>query len=125
MFICTQDDSQVSSHRCHVIIFLFVTGEGVEYGAVRALVDLFYTCEASAKEHEAHTDQIIDRDLDQSSRAKKKKEEKEDDLDETVTKCELQWKNTSRGMRHDYFPVLEYTVFVHSVVSHCEILLYW
>ncbi|KAF2367670.1 Wings apart-like protein [Trinorchestia longiramus] len=55
------------------------------HGAMRALVQIFFSCEASAKEHEAHTDQIIDRDLDQSQR-KKKEDSKEDELEETVAK---------------------------------------
>ena len=63
---------------------------GGRHGAMPALVRLFYTSETSAREHEAHTDQIIDRDLDQSARKDKKKanEEKEGDIEETVARCE-------------------------------------
>lgn len=63
------------------------------HGAMRALVSLFYSCEASAREHEAHTDQIIDRDLDQTARRQRPAKEdgggKEDDLEETVARREL------------------------------------
>uniref|UniRef100_A0A6A7FXN6 Protein wings apart-like n=1 Tax=Hirondellea gigas TaxID=1518452 RepID=A0A6A7FXN6_9CRUS len=67
---------------------LFSVESSVDHGAMRALVKLFYSSEASAKEHEAHTDQIIDRDLDQTARNKRSKEEKanEDDIDQTVAK---------------------------------------
>ena len=62
-------------------------------GAMRELVRLFYRSEASAREHEAHTDQIIDRDLDQGGRkgagGENKAEEKEGgDIEETVARRE-------------------------------------
>ena len=52
---------------------------------MEALVELFYKSEESAREQEAHTDNIIDHDLDQKDN--KDDEKKDDDIEETVAKC--------------------------------------
>lgn len=55
---------------------------------MQALVELFYRCEESARQQEAHTDDLIDNDL--SEKAQKEDDRKDDELEETVAKCELE-----------------------------------
>ena len=60
---------------------------GGEKGAMQALVELFYRSEESARQQEAHTDDIIDHDLTEQSK-QKDEDKKEDEIEETVAKCE-------------------------------------
>lgn len=53
---------------------------------MQALVELFYRCEESARQQEAHTNEIIDHDLTEQSKLKED-EKKEDEIEETVAKC--------------------------------------
>ncbi|ROT79628.1 wings apart-like protein homolog [Penaeus vannamei] len=59
-------------------------GKGERKGAMQALVELFYRCEESARQQEAHTDDLIDNDL--SEKAQKEDDRKDDELEETVAK---------------------------------------
>lgn len=54
-------------------------------GAMEALVELFYRSEESARQQEAHTDDIIDNDLTEQSK-QKDEDKKEDEIEETVAK---------------------------------------
>ncbi|XP_071515023.1 uncharacterized protein wapl isoform X3 [Panulirus ornatus] len=58
---------------------------GERKGAMQALVELFYRCEESARQQEAHTNEIIDHDLTEQSKLKED-EKKEDEIEETVAK---------------------------------------
>ena len=55
--------------------------------SMHSLVSLFYSCEESAREQEAHTDNIIEKDLDQKT---KEEEKKDEDIEETVARCKIE-----------------------------------
>lgn len=55
-------------------------------GAMQALVELFYRSEESARQQEAHTNDIIDHDLAEQNK-QKEDEKREDEIEETVAKC--------------------------------------
>lgn len=55
-------------------------------GAMQALVELFYRSEESARQQEAHTNEIIDHDLTEQNK-QKEDEKREDEIEETVAKC--------------------------------------
>ncbi|KAK7073967.1 hypothetical protein SK128_000456 [Halocaridina rubra] len=52
--------------------------------AMQALVELFYRCEESARQQEAHTDEIIDHDL--VKQRQNEEEKKDDEIEETVAR---------------------------------------
>ncbi|KAK3864719.1 hypothetical protein Pcinc_029613 [Petrolisthes cinctipes] len=54
-------------------------------GAMQALVELFYRSEESARQQEAHTNEIIDHDLTEQNK-QKEDEKREDEIEETVAK---------------------------------------
>ncbi|KAK4290117.1 hypothetical protein Pmani_036966 [Petrolisthes manimaculis] len=54
-------------------------------GAMQALVELFYRSEESARQQEAHTNDIIDHDLTEQNK-QKEDEKREDEIEETVAK---------------------------------------
>ncbi|XP_064092507.1 wings apart-like protein homolog isoform X2 [Macrobrachium nipponense] len=56
---------------------------GERKGAMQALVELFYRSEASARQQEAHTDEIIDHDL---AKKQQEDEKKDDEIEETVAR---------------------------------------
>lgn len=56
---------------------------------MEALVELFYRSEESARQQEAHTNDIIDNDLAEQSK-QKDEDKKEDEIEETVAKCKLE-----------------------------------
>lgn len=58
---------------------------GGQKGAMQALVELFYRSEESARQQEAHTNDIIDHDLAEQSK-QKDEDKKEDEIEETVAK---------------------------------------
>lgn len=58
---------------------------GEKKGAMQALVELFYRSEESARQQEAHTNDIIDHDLTEQSK-QKDEDKKEDEIEETVAK---------------------------------------
>ncbi|XP_045606168.1 wings apart-like protein homolog [Procambarus clarkii] len=60
-------------------------GPTVKKGAMQALIELFYRSEESARQQEAHTNEIIDHDLTEQSK-QKEDEKKEDEIEETVAK---------------------------------------
>lgn len=53
---------------------------------MQALVELFYRSEESARQQEAHTNEIIDHDLAEQNK-QKEDEKREDEIEETVAKC--------------------------------------
>ena len=65
---------------------MILQGPGEKKGAMQALVELFYRSEESARQQEAHTNDIIDHDLAEQSK-QKDEDKKEDEIEETVAKC--------------------------------------
>ena len=55
---------------------------------MQALVELFYRSEESARQQEAHTDEIIDHDL---AKKQQEDEKKDDEIEETVARC-MYWR---------------------------------
>lgn len=64
------------------------SGPREKKGAMEALVELFYRSEESARQQEAHTNDIIDNDLTEQSK-QKDEDKKEDEIEETVAKCKM------------------------------------
>lgn len=63
---------------------IFMSSREEKKGAMQALVEMFYRCEESARQQEAHTDEIIDHDLAQTQQNEDDK--KDDEIEETVAK---------------------------------------